>query len=243
MRKDNRTNDQLRELTIDPFYLNLIPYSVLVCMGNTRVLCSATLDKGVPSWLKGQGKGWVTAEYGMLPKSSNERIQRERKSVSGRTQEIQRLIGRSLRAVVDLVKLGEKQIIVDCDVIQADGGTRTASINGAYVALKMLLSDMVAKGELMELPILNNVCAVSAGIVSGAPCLDLNYIEDSSAGVDMNIIMTGSKELIEVQGTAEGKTFSKQELDKLISLCENSIQKICSVQNEAVALWSKARYL
>jgi ribonuclease PH len=239
MRSGSRTNSELRKLTMDPFYLDLIPYSVLVSMGNTRVLCCATLDRGVPSWLKGQGKGWVTAEYGMLPRSSNERIQRERKSVSGRTQEIQRLIGRSLRAGVDLVKLGEKQIIVDCDVIQADGGTRTASINGAFVALRMLINDLIKKGDLKEDPIVENICAISAGIVNGTPYLDLDYIEDSSAHVDMNIIMTGSKKLVEVQGTAEGNTFLRKDLDALVDLAESSIQTITEVQNKTFMDWSK----
>lgn len=239
MRNDGRKNGDLRELSMDPFYLDLVPYTVLVCMGKTRVLCCATLDKGVPSWLKGQGKGWVTAEYGMLPRSSNERIQRERKSVSGRTQEIQRLIGRSLRAGVDLVKLGERQIIVDCDVIQADGGTRTASINGAFVALRMLINDLMKKGELKEDPIVEPICAISAGIVNGEPCLDLDYIEDSSAHVDMNIIMTGSKKLVEVQGTAEGKTFARKELDALVDLGESSVEKIVGVQEKALSAWLK----
>ncbi|MEI6080676.1 MAG: ribonuclease PH, partial [bacterium] len=153
MRHDGRQCDHIRTLTIDPFYLSTVPYSVLISMGDTRVLCCATLDRGVPSWLKGQGKGWVTAEYGMLPRSCNDRIQRERKSVSGRTQEIQRLIGRSLRASIDLVKLGEKQIMIDCDVIQADGGTRTASITGGFVALNILINDMLMRGDLKENPI------------------------------------------------------------------------------------------
>ncbi len=239
MRNDGRKNNELREMGMDPFYLDLIPYSVLVRMGNTRVLCCATLDKGVPSWLKGQGKGWITAEYGMLPRCSNERIQRERKSVSGRTQEIQRLIGRSIRAGVDLVKLGERQIILDCDVIQADGGTRTASINGAFVALRMLVNDLIKKGELKEDPILEHICAISVGIVNGQPCLDLDYVEDSSAHVDMNIIMTGSKKLVEVQGTAEGKTFERAELDSLVDLGESSVEKIVKVQDQAVSEWLK----
>jgi len=241
MRHDGRKHNELRKFTMDPFYLNTIPYNVLVCSGNTRVLCCATLDKGVPPWLKGQGKGWVTAEYGMLPKSSNERIQRERKSVSGRTQEIQRLIGRSIRAGVDLIKLGEKQILVDCDVIQADGGTRTASINGAFVALSMLFHDMLARGEIKETPLIETICAISAGIVNGEPCLDLDYIEDSTAHVDMNIIMTGNKKLVEVQGTAEGKTFERAELDALIDLGEGCVKDLVAVQNKALAEWIKKR--
>ena len=237
MRYDGRSADQLRKLTIDPFYLSTIPYSVMICTGDTRVLCCATLDKGIPNWLKGQGKGWVTAEYGMLPKSSNERIQRERKTVSGRTQEIQRLIGRSLRAAIDLTKLGEKQIMIDCDVIQADGGTRTASITGGFVALNILINDMLMRGDLKENPIKENVCAISAGIVDNEAVLDLNYKEDAAAEVDMNMIMTSSLKLVEVQGTGEGKTFSRKELDHILDLGEKAVSQIVKAQNEAVALW------
>jgi len=237
MRNDGRASNQLRKLTIDPFYLSTIPYSVLISTGDTRVLCCATLDKGVPHWLKGQGKGWVTAEYGMLPKSSNERIQRERKTVSGRTQEIQRLIGRSLRASIDLGKLGEKQIMIDCDVIQADGGTRTASITGGFVALNLLINDMLMRGDLKENPITENVCAISAGIVDNEAVLDLNYKEDAAAEVDMNMIMTSSLKLVEVQGTGEGKTFSRQELDHILDLGEKAVSQIVKAQNEAIALW------
>ena len=239
MRHDGRNNNELREFKMEPGYLDNGTYSVLVCMGKTRVLCCATLDKGVPPWLKGQGKGWVTAEYGMLPKSSPERIQRERKSVSGRTQEIQRLIGRSIRACIDLQKLGEKQIMIDCDVIQADGGTRTASINGAFVALRMLVNEMMKKGDITVDPIKENVCALSVGIIKGEVCADLDYVEDSSAEVDMNLVMTSSGELIEVQGTAEGATFSKIELDNMIEMAINSIPKIVKLQNEAVKNGSK----
>jgi len=234
MRTDGRKNNEIRKLSIDPFYLSTIPYSVLICMGDTRVLCCATLDKGVPPWLKGKGKGWVTAEYGMLPKSSNERIQRERKTVSGRTQEIQRLIGRSLRACIDLEKLGEKQIMIDCDVIQADGGTRTAAINGGFVALSLLINEMLKKGELSTNPIKENVCAISIGLLNGEPIADLNYIEDSAAHVDMNLVMTASKALVEVQGNAEGKTFSREHLDEMINLGEEVIAEIVKHQNDAV---------
>jgi ribonuclease PH len=237
MRHDGRKPDQIRQLTIDPFYLSTVPYSVLISTGDTRVLCCATLDRGVPPWLKGQGKGWVTAEYGMLPRSSNERIPRERKTVSGRTQEIQRLIGRSLRASVDLVKLGERQIMIDCDVIQADGGTRTASITGGFVALNMLISDLVMRGDLKESPIIENVCAISAGIVEGVACLDLNYKEDASADVDMNMVVTSSLKLVEVQGTGEGKTFTRDELDDILTLGEKIVPHIVSAQNDAVAMW------
>jgi len=239
MRHDARANSELRKLTMEPGHLDKIKHNVLVSMGKTRVLCCATLDKGVPPWLKGQGKGWVTAEYGMLPKSSPDRIQRERKSVSGRTQEIQRLIGRSLRACIDLTKLGEKQIMIDCDVIQADGGTRTASINGGFVALRMLINDMIKKGDLTSDPIKENVCAISVGVIKQEICADLDYIEDSSAEVDMNLVMTSGGNLVEVQGTAEGGTFSKAELDGMVELGIKSIPAIIKVQNEAVINGSK----
>ena len=239
MRHDGRKNNELRKFTMETGHLDTINHNVLVCMGKTRVLCCATLDRGVPPWLKGQGKGWVTAEYGMLPKSSPERIQRERKSVSGRTQEIQRLIGRSLRACIDLVKLGERQIMIDCDVIQADGGTRTASINGGFVALRMLINDMIKKGDLTVDPIKENVCALSVGVINKSICADLDYIEDSSAEVDMNLVMTSSGNLVEVQGTAEGGTFSKSELDGMVELGMSSIPAIIKIQNEAILNGSK----
>lgn len=237
MRHDGRKVNELRKITIDPFYLSTVPYSVLISMGNTRVLCCATLDKGIPNWLRGQNKGWVTAEYGMLPRCSNERIQRERKTVSGRTQEIQRLIGRSLRASIDLVKLGERQIMIDCDVIQADGGTRTASVTGGFVALNILINDLLMKGELKENPIIENVCAISAGIVDGEAVIDLDYKEDSTAEVDMNMIMTASMKLVEVQGTGEGKTFSRTELDSILTLGEKAVPQMIKMQNQALAEW------
>jgi len=239
MRHDGRKNNELRKLTMEPGHLDTISHNVLVCMGKTRVLCCATLDKGVPPWLKGQGRGWVTAEYGMLPKSSPERIQRERKSVSGRTQEIQRLIGRSLRACIDLTKLGEKQIMIDCDVIQADGGTRTASINGGFVVLRMLINDMIKKGDLASDPIKENICALSVGVIKKDICADLDYVEDSSAEVDMNLVMTSGGNLVEVQGTAEGGTFSKSELDGMVELGMSSMPAIIKAQNEAVINGSK----
>jgi ribonuclease PH len=239
MRHDGRSVDQLRKFEIDTSYLTKTPYSVLISTGDTRVLCCATLDKGVPPWLKGQGKGWVTAEYGMLPKSSTERIQRERKSVSGRTQEIQRLIGRSLRACIDLKGLGERQIMIDCDVIQADGGTRTASINGGFVALNLLIKDMIKKGELTSNPIKENVCAVSVGVIKGDVCVDLDYVEDSTAEVDMNLVMTSGGNLVEVQGTAEAGTFSRSELDGMVALGMRSMPSIIKAQDEAIFNGSK----
>ncbi|MBN1114415.1 MAG: ribonuclease PH [Oligoflexia bacterium] len=241
MRADGRTRDVTRDLRIDPFFLDKISHSVKVSMGSTVMVCCATLEKGVPNWIKGQGRGWVTAEYGMLPRSSNERIKRERSSLSGRTQEIQRLIGRSLRACVDLRKLGERQIIVDCDVIQADGGTRTLGITGGFVALSLLVNDMLLRRELYENPIMENVAAVSVGIVDGEYCVDLNYEEDSSAGVDMNVVLTSSLSLVEVQGTAEGQTFSRDELVKLLGFAENAVPQIFDCQNEAVSAWVDAR--
>ena len=240
-RHDGRTCEQIRKLKIDPFYLSTIPYSVLISMGDTRVLCCATLDRGVPGWLRGQGKGWVTAEYGMLPKCSPERIQRERRSVSGRTQEIQRLIGRSLRASVDMKKLGERQIMVDCDVIQADGGTRTASITGGFVALRLLINDLLIKREISEDPIIKNVCAISAGVVKNNPYIDLDYIEDSSAEVDMNVVLTSGLELVEVQGTGEGKTFSRKELDAILELAEKTVPVIFEEQDKALSEYLKRK--
>jgi len=200
-------------------------------------LCTASVDEGVPRWMKGKGKGWVTAEYSMLPGASNERIRREvtKGSPGGRTHEIQRLIGRSLRAVCDMVLLGERQILVDCDVLQADGGTRTASINGAYLALHDALTRLVQRGDLKEHPLTEACAAVSVGIVGGIPLLDLPYVEDSTAEVDMNVVMTASGRFIEVQGTAEGMAFSRGELDELLVLAELGIGEIVALQSELVA--------
>lgn len=237
MRVDGRNLDEIRQLKIDPFYLPLISHSVLVECGNTRVICCATEEKGVAPWLKGKGKGWVTAEYGMLPKSSPERIKRERNNVSGRTQEIQRLIGRSLRAVVNLQKMGEKTIHIDCDVIQADGGTRTASVTGGFVALSLLLHDMRKRGDLNDNPINENVCAISVGKVGGDPMIDLNYSEDSTAGVDMNVVMTSSLKLVELQGTGEDGPFDRVDIDSFLNLVEKTVPLIVEKQNKAIADW------
>lgn len=237
MRVDGRSFDSIRDLRIDPFFLPLISHSVLVECGNTRVICCATEEKGVAPWLKGKGKGWVTAEYGMLPKSSPERIKRERNSVSGRTQEIQRLIGRSLRAVVDLQKLGEKTINIDCDVIQADGGTRTASVTGGFVALSLLINEMRMRGDLAANPIKENVCAISVGKVAGNAVIDLNYAEDSSAGVDMNVVMTSSLGLVELQGTGEDGPFSRDDVESFLNLVENVVPNIVEKQNQAITAW------
>ena len=233
-RSDNRKNDDLRPITFVRDFTTMADGSVLVTFGNTSVLCTASVDESVPRWMKGSGSGWVTAEYSMLPGSSPERVRRETKGPKGRTQEIQRLIGRSLRAVCDMERLGERQITVDCDVLQADGGTRVASICGGFLALHDALSRLVTKGELSLHPIIEACAAVSVGIIHGEPRLDLPYEEDSKADTDMNIVMTESGEFIEIQGTAEKFSFSRQELDALLSLAENGIREIISLQKELV---------
>ncbi|MEL7208763.1 MAG: ribonuclease PH [Actinomycetota bacterium] len=236
-RFDGRVPDQLRPVTFERDYTEMADGSVLVSFGRTKVLCTASVDDDVPRWMRGSGEGWVTAEYAMLPGSSNERIRREVKSgkPSGRTQEIQRLIGRSLRSVCDMEALGERQVIVDCDVLQADGGTRTASISGGYVALHDALSRLVAKGEIESHPLTQNCAAISVGIVGGRPLLDLPYEEDANADVDMNVVMTGSGDFVEVQGTAEGVAFSRGELGELLDLAEGGIRTIMGLQDEAVS--------
>jgi ribonuclease PH len=211
--------------------------SVLVSMGNTKVLCNASVSEDVPSFLKGKGKGWVTAEYSMLPRSTQDRSPREsaKGKIGGRTHEIQRLIGRSLRAVVDMKKLGERQIVIDCDVLQADGGTRTASINGAYVALCDAIEKLVKKGILDSSPLKEPVAAVSVGLVKGRPVLDLCYEEDSSADVDFNVVMTGSGRFVEVQGTAEKEPFSRQQLATLLALAEKGIGEVFRAQKKVLS--------
>jgi ribonuclease PH len=213
------------------------PGSVLVSMGRTRVLCTASVEERVPPWMRGTGKGWVTAEYSLLPGSTGERVSREaaKGRQSGRTQEIQRLIGRSLRSVCDMVALGELQITVDCDVLQADGGTRTASICGAYVALHDALTRLVQKGTLRANPLTEAVAAVSVGVVDGVCLLDLPYEEDSRAEVDMNVVMTSSGRFVEVQGTAEGMPFTKSELDEMLSLAEHGIAQLLDLQTAVLA--------
>ena len=211
--------------------------SVLVSFGRTRVLCTASVDEDVPRWMRGTGKGWVTAEYSMLPGSSPERIKREVKDgrPSGRTQEIQRLIGRSLRSVVDMTALGERQVLVDCDVLQADGGTRTASICGGWLALHDACSRLVAAKRIPAHPVVEACAAISVGIVGGVPVLDLPYVEDSTAEVDMNVVMTESGRFVEVQGTAEGLAFTRGELDSMLALAEAGIVEIVALQRELVA--------
>jgi ribonuclease PH len=237
VRHDGRQPDELRPISFQRDFTTQADGSVLVRAGGTMVLCTASVDDGVPRWMKGSGKGWVTAEYSMLPGASEERIRREvsKGSPSGRTHEIQRLIGRSLRAVCDMVALGERQILIDCDVLQADGGTRTASINGAYVALHDALTRLVQRGEIKENPLREACAAVSVGIVGGTALLDLPYVEDSTAEVDMNVVMTESGRFIEVQGTAEGMAFSRAELDDLLLLAELGIGRIVARQRELLA--------
>ncbi|GAB2949433.1 ribonuclease PH [Aquaspirillum soli] len=237
MRTAQRQANQLRPISFTRHYTCHAEGSVLVCFGQTKVLCTATVEENVPSFLKGKGQGWVTAEYGMLPRSTHSRMRRESSAgkQSGRTQEIQRLIGRSLRAVVDLSALGERQIVIDCDVIQADGGTRTASISGAYVALHDAISGLLAKGLLKQTPLREAVAAVSVGIVEGVPLLDLDYPEDSNCETDMNVVMTASGGLVEVQGTAEGLPFSRQQMNELLDLASAGIHDIIQLQQQALA--------
>jgi len=235
MRIDGRKADELRKLKITRNYLKTAEGSVLIEFGDTRVLCAATIENSVPPFLRGKGTGWVTAEYAMLPRSSAQRISRERSKVGGRTHEIQRLIGRSLRSVVDMNALGERTVLIDCDVIQADGGTRTASITGAYIALVDGLRRAQKQGVIKDLPVIGYVAAISVGIVKGQAMLDLCYTEDSDAEVDMNIVMTGKGKLVEVQGTAEGEPFSKAELAKLIALGEKGIKFLIKKQKNILA--------
>jgi ribonuclease PH len=232
MRVDGRRSDELRKLKITRNYLKTADGSVLIEFGDTRVLCTATVENSVPPFLKGKGTGWVTAEYAMLPRSSAQRISRERNKVGGRTHEIQRLIGRSLRSVVDMKALGERTVLIDCDVIQADGGTRTASITGAYIAMVDGLRRAKKQGMITTIPVTDYLAAVSVGIVDGKPALDLCYTEDSAAEVDMNIVMTGKGGIVEVQGTAEGEPFSKAELNKLIALGEKGIKTLIKKQQD-----------
>lgn len=234
MRQSNRENNQLRDIE---FITNFNPYaegSCLVKYGNTHVVCTATVDEKVPSWLKGQDKGWVTAEYAMLPRSTQTRVPRESKKPSGRTQEIQRLIGRSLRAVVDLTKMKDLSICIDCDVLQADGGTRVASISGGFVALYIALDRLVKEGKLPENPIREFVAAVSCDIYNGEVVLDVDYNEDSNSQVDMNFVMTESGKIVEIQGTAEGEPFEEKNFAKLMDLGKQGIKKIIARQKEAL---------
>lgn len=237
-RPSGRANDELRNITIERNYTAHAEGSVLISCGNTKVLCNASVEERIPRFLKGKGQGWITAEYGMLPRSTNSRMGREaaRGKQSGRTQEIQRLIGRSLRAAVDLGKLGEHSITLDCDVIQADGGTRTASITGAYVALADAINHMIAEKMIKENPIARQIASVSVGIYEGMPVLDLDYPEDSSAETDMNVIMDIDGNFIEVQGTAEGAPFSPEEMNAMIGLAGKGIAELMEMQTAALEL-------
>ena len=232
MRADGRAPDQLRPIAFERDFTRMAAGSCLVSFGETRVLCTASIDEDVPRWMRHRGTGWVTAEYSMLPGSSPERIRREVKDgkPSGRTQEIQRLIGRALRTVCDMKVLGERQVLVDCDVLQADGGTRTASICGAYVALHDALTRLVTQGSLARHPLTAGCAAVSVGVVNGAAVLDLPHVEDSRAEVDMNVVMTSGGDFVEVQGTAEGQAFSRSELDAMLALAEKGIAEILDMQ-------------
>lgn len=235
-RQDGRAADELRPVRIETGFLDLVTAHALVRWGNTVVLCTATVESRVPPWLLGRGKGWVTAEYSMLPGSGNDRIARERAKVKGRTHEIERLIGRSLRAVTDLRALGEQMITVDCDVLQADGGTRTASITGGFVALGRALDGLIAAGALQESPLTDLVAGVSVGIIDGQCLLDLPYMEDSVADVDMNVVMDGAGKFIEVQGTAEGATFDRAQLDRMLDQADAGIRQLHDAQRATLGV-------
>ena len=237
MRPSQRLSSQLRTVRITRNFTRYAEGSVLIEMGYTQVLCTASVEESLPGFLRGKGQGWVTAEYGMLPRSTHTRTSREaaRGKQSGRTQEIQRLIGRSLRAVTDLKALGERQITLDCDVLQADGGTRCASITGAWIALHAACAQLVAQGKLPDNPIRDHVAAVSVGIYKGVPVLDLDYPEDSDCDTDMNVVMTGSKGIVEIQGTAEGEPFTRTQMGQLIDLAEAGIDELVARQKAALA--------
>jgi ribonuclease PH len=234
MRSNNRAFDQLRDIKITRNFIKTAEGSVLIESGETKIICTATIEERIPPFLKGQSQGWVTGEYSMLPRATQIRNQREsvKGKLSGRTMEIQRLIGRSLRSVVAMGVLGERTVLLDCDVIQADGGTRTASITGAYIAMTDALDSLVSKGVLNTIPLIDFLAAVSVGIVDGQPMLDLDFEEDSKAQVDMNIVMTGNGKFVELQGTGENATFSKQELDKMLEIGRKGISELINLQKE-----------
>lgn len=236
IRVDGRKNDELRPVKIHRHYIKYAEGSALIEVGDTKVICTATIEEKVPPHLKDQNKGWVTAEYAMIPRSAHSRVVREsaRGKIGGRTHEIQRLIGRALRAVVALDKLGERTVWIDCDVIQADGGTRTASITGSFIALADAMQYALKKGLISEIPLKDYLAAVSVGIVNGEPVLDLNYAEDSTAEVDMNIVMTGKGRFVEIQGTAEGTPFSKSQMEGLITLAKQGIEELVEKQKKLV---------
>ncbi|MGC1379991.1 MAG: ribonuclease PH [Candidatus Baltobacteraceae bacterium] len=237
IRTDKRKHDELRPVTIEPGFLKYAEGSALIGIGNTRVLCAASLEERVPAWMKGRGVGWVTAEYAMLPRATQERVQREaaKGRVGGRTHEIQRIIGRALRAVTDMAKLGERTIWLDCDVLQADGGTRTAAVTGAWVALALALRTRFDPTDRARWPLDAMVAAISVGIVAGTPLLDLAYDEDSQALVDMNVFMTDGGRFVELQGTAEAAPFDRRELETLLALADDGIRKLFAFQQTALA--------
>jgi ribonuclease PH len=237
MRSDQRRPDQLRPIRITPDYLLTAEGSALIEIGHTRVICTASIEDTVPAFLRGGGKGWVTAEYSMLPRSTATRTPREvtRGRPSGRTHEIQRLVGRSLRAVTDLGALGERSVVLDCDVLQADGGTRTAAITGAFVALALALKQLVQSRVIPKMPLTDYVAAISVGIVNGVPMLDLCYEEDSQAGVDMNVVMTGSGRLVEVQASAEHALFDEPQLQRMLALAGSGIRELVAAQRQIVS--------
>ena len=236
-RSDNRAPEQIRPVNIIPDFISTAEGSALIEMGNTRVICTASVEESVPAFLRNSGKGWISGEYGMLPRSTLTRTAREssRGKPSGRTQEIQRLIGRSLRAVADLKRLGERTIWIDCDVIQADGGTRTASITGAFVALGLALQRLIEAGTLTAAPIKDFVAAISVGIVDGVTCLDLDYSEDSKAEVDFNVVATDAGRYVELQGTAEGKPFERADVDRMLDAAAAGLERLFAAQAEALA--------
>ena len=236
MRPSQRLPDQLRSIRITRNFTRHAEGSVLIEMGDTRVLCTASVEESLPAFLRGKGQGWVTAEYGMLPRSTHTRSAREaaKGKQSGRTQEIQRLIGRSLRAVTDLKALGERQITLDCDVLQADGGTRCASITGAWLALHDACAGLVAQGKLTTNPLLDHVAAISVGIYKGEPVLDLDYPEDSDCDTDMNVVMTGSGGIVEIQGTAEGEPFTRAQMNQLVDMAEAGIKELVARQTQVL---------
>nr|CRH07672.1 RNase PH [Candidatus Magnetococcus massalia] len=237
-RSHGRRPDDLRPVTIERHFVKHAEGSCLISFGDTRVLCTASVDENQPRWMRGEDRGWVTAEYGMLPRATHDRVQREasRGKQSGRTLEIQRLIGRSMRSVINLNALGKRTIWLDCDVMQADGGTRTASITGAFVALHDAITQLQAKGKLNANPIIDHVAAVSCGVVDGVPVLDLDYREDSSCDTDMNFVMTGQGGFVEIQGTAEGAPFSRGEFDQMAVLAEKGIQELVEQQKRSLEL-------
>jgi ribonuclease PH len=234
IRSSNRSTTEQRPVKITAGYVPDAEGSALIETGNTVVMCAATVESKVPPWMRGKGTGWVTAEYSMLPRSTQERVPRERGKIGGRTQEIQRLIGRALRSVTDLAALGEISILLDCDVLRADGGTRTASITGAYIALHEALVGLVEAGTIKSIPVKDQIAAISVGIVEGVAMLDLDYSEDSVADVDMNIVMTGNGEFVELQGSGEEATFSQAQLTEMLSLAESGIKNLLTAQRMAL---------